>query len=993
MNNLNLDLTEFGITEADVARYIRLGLECEKNLSTLNKDSFTVLNEISAGALTTRLDISRYEGVYKEVAQSVNSMADVYTGFMDRLPIPAVAFDKNFTIKWANALSETITRSAKGGMVGTKCYNQFHADDCNTPSCACDMAMRTDKMCDHECQAKPVGLTKTLDIKYFGSPLKDTNGTIVGSFEYILDQTDAQEKTREIDKIMSYTNNEIKELQTILDNVAKGELNTYYVPIPTQDADLLEANKTFSALAVFTTHTIDNLKSMISNFETASAAVTVGELSTRVDGKGLEGGYQTIITAVNNLLHDVEVAFKEVNGGMERLVTGNFIDKITNEYKGDYNVTKTAINNVASKMELMLSNFEEASAGVKAGILTSRVKSESLEGGYSAIIGAVNNFISDVEGAFQEVNTSMERLVAGNFVDKITKEYKGDYGVSKNAINNVASKMELMLSNFEEASAEVKAGNLKARVKSETLPGGYTSIIMAVNNFIADVDGAFQEVNTSMERLVAGNFTDKITKEYKGDYGVSKNAINNVASKMELMLSNFEEAAAGVQAGILTSRVKSESLEGGYSAIIGAVNKFIGDVEVAFKEVNGGMERLVAGNFIDKITNEYRGDYNVTKTAINNVAATMELMLKNFEEAGAAVAVGDLKTQVKKENLIGGYLTIINAVNSLLKDVDGGFSEVISALKELEGGNLTYRITKEYKGDYDTVKQTANNLATQLETMVGQINGAAYEITSASGGVSASSQSLSAGATQQASSLEETSAALEEMSASISESAKNAQQTNQLAEEAASMAIEGGDAVVKTVQAMQSISEKIGIIEDIVYQTNLLALNAAIEAARAGEHGKGFAVVAAEVRKLAKRSQVAAQEISQTASESVKVSQRAGSLISDVVPKIQNTAKLVKDIANAAKEQDVGIGQINSAMTQLDQVTQTNAASSQEMASAAVELNEQANSLIQMMQFFKISNTGKANVTNSLARASAASRPAAIAGNQSGLDLRNFDRY
>jgi methyl-accepting chemotaxis protein len=812
MNTIDINLNEFGINESDVAKYIRLGLECEKNLNRLNDEAAILLNEISSGGLTARIDASGYDGVYKEVVKSINSITDIYLGFMDRLPIPAVAFDKNFTIKWGNELAESITRSAKGGMVGTKCYNQFRAGDCNTPSCACDMAMRSDRVCDSECQANPVGLTKTLDIKYFGTPLKDTKGSIVGSFEYILDQTDAQEKAREINKIMAYNANEIANVQTILDNVSRGELSTYYVPVPTQDPSLVDSNKTFETLSTYTTRTIDNLKSMIANFEIASAAVTIGELSTRVDGKGLEGGYMTIINAVNNLLHDVEGAFKEVNGGMERLVAGNFVDKITNEYRGDYNVTKQAIN--------------------------------------------------------------------------------------------------------------------------------------------------------------------------------------NVASKMELMLKNFEEAAAGVQAGILTTRVDSKTLDGGYTAIIGAVNNFIGDVEVAFKEVNGGMERLVAGNFVDKITNEYRGDYNVTKTAINNVASTMELMLSNFEEAGAAVSIGDLKTQVKKENLIGGYVTIINAVNALLKDVDGGFAEVISALKELEAGNLTYRITKEYKGDYDTVKQTANNLAAQLETMVGQINGAAYEITSASGGVSASSQSLSAGATEQASSLEETSAALEEMSASISESAKNAQQTNQLAEEAASMAIEGGDAVVKTVQAMQSISEKIGIIEDIVYQTNLLALNAAIEAARAGEHGKGFAVVAAEVRKLAKRSQVAAQEISQTASESVKVSQRAGSLISDVVPKIQNTAKLVKDIANAAKEQDVGIGQINTAMTQLDQVTQTNAASSQEMASAAVELNEQANNLIQMMQFFKVSNNNSGGGMQNNALARPASRPApSMGGNKGSLDLRNFDRY
>lgn len=817
MENMNLNLVELGISENDVAKYVRLGLECEKNLMALNKDSALVLNEILGGALGARIDATSYEGIYKDVVRAVNSMADAYTGFMDKLPIPTIAFDKNFTIKWANAMSESITRNPKGGMVGKKCYDQFHADDCNSVACACDNAMRTDKMCDHECQAKPIGLTKTLDIKYFGVPLKDTSGTIVGSFEYILDQTDAQDKTREIDKIMSYTNNEINELQHILDNVAKGELSTYYVPVPTQDLNLADSNKTFSALSVYTTRTIDNLKSLVSNFQTTSEAVTVGNLKARVDAKGLEGGFQTIVTAVNNLLSDVEGAFADTISGLNALQNGKFDARITTDYKGDYDVVKKAANDTAAKMELMLSNFQEAATGVQAGILTSRVKNESLPGGYSAIIGAVNNFIKDVEGAFQEVNVSMERLVGGNFTDKITKEYKGDYGVSKNAINNVASKMELMLS--------------------------------------------------------------------------------------------------------------------------------------------------------------------------------------NFQTAGAAVSVGDLKTEVNKEGFIGGYVTIINAVNSLLRDVDGAFADTISGLKELEGGNLTYRIMKEYKGDYDAVKQSANNLAAQLEDMVSKINGSAAEFTIAAAGVSSSSQSLSAGATQQASSLEETSAALEEMSGSVAESAKNAQQTNEMAEDAAKMAIEGGAAVTKTVEAMQSISQKIGIIEDIVYQTNLLALNAAIEAARAGEHGKGFAVVAAEVRKLAKRSQIAAQEISETASQSVKVSELAGRLIGDVVPKIQNTAKLVKDIANAAKEQDVGISQISTAMTQLDQVTQTNAASSQEMAAASEELSAQANNLTQMMKFFKISDMrsgGFGGSQNTLAPRRGSQSPASgkegHSGNN-GLDLRNFDRY
>jgi methyl-accepting chemotaxis protein len=156
------------------------------------------------------------------------------------------------------------------------------------------------------------------------------------------------------------------------------------------------------------------------------------------------------------------------------------------------------------------------------------------------------------------------------------------------------------------------------------------------------------------------------------------------------------------------------------------------------------------------------------------------------------------------------------------------------------------------------------------------------------------------------------------------------------------------------VQAMQTIAEKITIVQEIARQTDLLALNAAVEAARAGEHGKGFAVVASEVRKLAERSQAAAAEIGTLSVDTVKVAQEAGHMLSKLVPDIKKTAELVVEITAACREQDVGSAQINQAIQQLDKVGQQNASASEQVSSTSEELASQAEQLQSTISFFRI---------------------------------------
>ena len=290
-------------------------------------------------------------------------------------------------------------------------------------------------------------------------------------------------------------------------------------------------------------------------------------------------------------------------------------------------------------------------------------------------------------------------------------------------------------------------------------------------------------------------------------------------------------------------------------------------------------------------------------------------------------------------------------------------------------GDLTVRVDVTTKDETGQLLRALKEMNESLARVVGEVRGNAEALSSASEEVSATAQSMSQASNEQAASVEETSASVEQMTASITQNTENAKVTDGMAIQAATQAAEGGQAMGQTLDAMKQIAKRIGIIDDIAYQTNLLALNAAIEAARAGEHGKGFAVVAGEVRKLAERSPIAAQEIGEMAGESVAVAEKAGKLLGEMVPAIKKTSDLVQEIAAASEEQSSSVGQVNTAMVQLNQLTQQNASSSEELAATAEEMSGQAQNLQQLVAFFKL-ETGDAGATGRSVKTVARQQPA-----------------
>jgi len=437
----------------------------------------------------------------------------------------------------------------------------------------------------------------------------------------------------------------------------------------------------------------------------------------------------------------------------------------------------------------------------------------------------------------------------------------------------------------------------------------------------------------------------------------------------------------------LKAMINSETGKRAFAAMVDARAGYGQARDIAVKLLRDGQAEA-AGKYVLK---DLRPPQNKFFDTLRDMVAVQEKLMQTTADKARDDGKVAIMTTLALSIIAALAAIVIGVV--ITRSITVPVNRAVAVARTVAAGDLTSRIAVTSKDEVGMLLASLAEMNDYLKKIVGEVRSGTREIATATTEVANGNMDLSSRTEEQASALEETASSMEELTSTVRQNSENARQANALAQSAAAVALRGGDVVSQVVQTMDSINTSsskivdiISVIDGIAFQTNILALNAAVEAARAGEQGRGFAVVASEVRNLAQRSASAAKEIKVLIGDSVdkveagnRLVSTAGTTMHEVVASVQKLTAIVGEITTASREQEMGIEQINEAITSMDTVTQQNAALVEEAAAATSALQDQAGKLAQAVSVFKLdemASSGMAAPLRKVARPVAAVKPA-----------------
>jgi len=679
------------------------------------------------------------------------------------------------------------------------------------------------------------------------------------------------------------------------------------------------------------------------------------------------------ILAVGNIQVIEKKTDQVVNDGMPKITeANNLIDAV-------YTVARVLRNSVlfndAKKIKDELDRIEPEREKIDKAFkyLEENIKSEegikvlAIPAEFRAPIRDMQNQI--MEFAISNNDTAAMNLLFGDY-RKLQAEY----------LKELANLIEFQTEIAQKDGAEAHKLAEDAMSQTYLILGIAALLALLIGWFIVrSITVPISRAITIADQVAEGKTDMLIVVDSTDEVGQLMNALKTMVDVLNKLVADMKNMSTQHDLGDIDVKVDSTKFQGAFKEMGEGVNGMVFGHIAVKKKAMACVAEFGKGNF-DAELEKFPGKKVFINNTIEAVRTNLKSVAKELGELIEASKAGELSRRGNEKAFQGDWSNMIMGVNQILDAILQPIQEAAGVLDRVAARDMTARVKGDYRGDHAKIKESLNLAVDNLDQALGQVADATGQVASASQQISAGSQSLAQGANEQASSLEEVSSSLEEMASMTRQNADNAIQAKNLSGEANDSAKVGAEAMNRMSSSINKIKESsdqtakiVKTIDEIAMQTNLLALNAAVEAARAGEAGRGFAVVAEEVRNLAQRSAQAAKNTADMIGESVKNADDGVKIAVEVSKSFELIATgarkvndLIAEIAAASKEQSQGIEQVAGAVSQMDKLTQQNAANSEESASAADELSSQSEELQAMVNQFQITGGGAKTTRSAL---------------------------
>ena len=449
-------------------------------------------------------------------------------------------------------------------------------------------------------------------------------------------------------------------------------------------------------------------------------AAAEGELDKRANADLFAGGWNKLVTGVNDTITNIVNPLMVTADYVDKISKGDIPSKITDNYKGQYNIIKSNLNSCIEAVNALVADAGILVKAAVDGKLATRADATRHQGDYRKIVEGVNQTLDAVIGPLNVAAEYVDRISKGDIPPKISDNYNGDFNEIKNNLNSCIEAVNALVA---DAGILVKAavdGKLATRADATRHQGDYRKIVEGVNQTLDAVIGPLNVAAEYVDRISKGDIPPKISDNYNGDFNEIKNNLNSCIEAVNALVADAGILVKAAVDGKLATRADATRHQGDYRKIVEGVNQtldaVIGPLNVAAEYV----DRISKGDIPPKITDDYNGDFNEIKNNLNNCIDIMNNLLKEADKVVKAAADGELDKRANADLFVGGWNKLVAGVNEIITNIVNPLMVTADYVDKVSTGIIPPEITTEYKGQYNVIKNNLNSVVKMMSELLAE---------------------------------------------------------------------------------------------------------------------------------------------------------------------------------------------------------------------------------------------------------------------------------